>query len=72
MDWFFVGSFFVHLICFMSKTELYCSSSRSSIFALSTLFSNAIFFMCLYITEFQVNHAYIVCVLQFGVFNNLN
>ena len=69
MDWFFVCLFFVHLICFMSKMNFIAlfSSSRSSIFALSTLFWTAILFMCLYITQFQVNHTSVVRVLQVGV-----
>ena len=56
---------------FLSKLNFIAlfTSIKSSVFALSTLFSTAILFMCLYITEFQVNHSYVVRVLQDGVFN---
>ena len=53
VNWFFVCSFFVPPFCFLSKINFIAlfSSCRSSIFALSTLFSTAILFMCLYITR---------------------
>ena len=75
MDWFFVCSFFVPPFCFLSKINFIAlfSSCRSSIFALSTLFSTAILFMCLYITgSLQANHASVVRVLQDGRYIYVN